>query len=155
MEETMKNKICKAAGALCTGLLLLAALPAGAENSTVEGGYVIHHNAITTDNLTPEIASAYHIQRSKERGMLNVSVIRGTKGKLGTPVAAKVKVTARTLIGQEENIPMREIHEGAAIYYIGDFPVVDREQLDFFITVTPKGEHAPLKAQLRQVFYTD
>ena len=145
----------RAAGALFVGALLLAAIPARAENSTVEGGYVIHHNAMTTDNLSPEIASAYHIQRSKERGMLNISVIRGEKGKLGTPVEAKVKVVARNLVGQEENIPMREIREGTAIYYIADFPVVNREQLDFFIEVTPQGEHAPLKAQLRQEFYTD
>ena len=141
---------------------LLAALAAfllvagaQAENSTAVGGYVIHHNALTTDNLSPQVASAYGIQRSKERALLNVSVLRGEAGKAGQPVAAQVKATARNLIGQQRDIPLREIREGSAIYYIGDFQVANREKLDFFLEVTPTGEHTPLRAQLQQEFYTD
>jgi hypothetical protein len=137
-------------------LALLLSTPAAlAENSTAAGAYVIHHNALTTDNLSPEVASAYDIRRSKERAMLNVSVIRGEPGKLGQPVAAKVKATARNIIGQQRDISMREIREGSAIYYIGDFPVVHKEKLDFFLEVTPAGETQPVKARLRQQFYTD
>ena len=136
-------------------VLLAAAQCAVAENSTAVGGYVIHHNALTTDNLSPQVASAYGIQRSKERAMLNVSVIRGARGEIGQPVEAKVKATARNLIGQERDIALHEVREGNAIYYIGDFPVANREKLDFFLQVTPKGEHTPLKAQLQQEFFTD
>jgi hypothetical protein len=141
--------------ALLTSALLLVSTAASAENSTVVGGYVIHHNAFTTDTLSPQIANAYGIRRSKERAMLNVSVIRGKPGMVGQPVEAKIKVTARNLIGQERQIAMREIREGDAIYYIGDFPVVNREKLDFFLEVTPSGEHQPLKARLSEQFYTD
>lgn len=140
---------------LIFGSLLFTGLPAHAENSTVSGGYVIHHNAFTTDILDPKVAAAYGIRRSKEQAMLNVSVIRGEPGMLGTAVAARVTVTARNLIGQERDIPMREIREGDAIYYIGDFPVSHKEKLDFFLQVTPEGETLPLKAQLQQQFYTD
>jgi hypothetical protein len=135
--------------------IVLYATAALAENSTAVGGYVIHHNALTTDNLSPEVASAYDIRRSKERAMLNVSVIRGQPGKPGEPVAAKVKATARNLIGQQRDIALREIREGRAIYYIGDFPVSNKEKLDFFLEVTPEGERLPLKARLNQQFYTD
>ena len=135
--------------------IVLYATAALAENSTAVGGYVIHHNALTTDNLSPEVASAYDIRRSKERGMLNVSVIRGQPGKPGEAVAAKVKATARNLIGQQRDIALREIREGRAIYYIGDFPVSNKEKLDFFLEVTPEGERLPLKARLNQQFYTD
>ena len=47
------------------------------------------------------------------------------------------------------------VSEGNASYYIGHFPVANREKLDFFLEVTPKGEHTPLKAQLKQEFFTD
>lgn len=134
--------------ALCAPALL-------AENSTAVSGYVIHHNALTTDNLTPEVASAYGIRRSKERAMLNVSVIRGAPGKMGQPVAAKVTATARNIIGQQRDIPLREIREGNAIYYIGDFPVADKEQLDFFLQVTPEGEGQSFNTRMSQQFYTD
>jgi len=136
-------------------LLLVAAQGTVAENSTAVGGYVIHHNALSTDNLSPQVASAYNIRRSKERAMLNISVIRGEQGKLGQPVAAQVKATARNLIGQQRDIPLREIREGGAIYYIGDFAVANKEKLDFFLEVTPVGENTPLKARMAQEFYTD
>lgn len=138
-----------------TTALLLTAPYAMAENSSVVSGYVIHHNAITTDNLSPQVASSYDIRRSKERAMLNISVIRGESGKLGQPVAAEVKATARNIIGQQRSITLREVREGNAIYYIGDFPVVNKEKLDFFLEVTPVGEHIPLKAHMQQDFYTD
>jgi hypothetical protein len=141
--------------ALVCGALLVTGLSAKAENSTATGGYVIHHNAFTTDTLNPQVASSYGIRRSKERAMLNVSVIRGEQGKLGKAVPAKVNATARNLIGQQRDIPLREIREGEAIYYIGDFPVAHKEKLDFFLQVTPEGESQPLKAQLQQQFYTD
>ena len=61
---------------LAAGLLALA-LPVAAlaENSTLVGGYTIHHNAMTTDTLTPQIAQMYDIQRSANRGMISVTVL--------------------------------------------------------------------------------
>lgn len=141
--------------AFFAAMLLMNGLSASAENSTVRGGYVIHHNAFTTDILDPKVASAYGIRRSKERAMLNVSIIRGEQGKMGTAVAARVTAVARNLIGQEQDIPMREIREGDAIYYIGDFAVSHKEKLTFFLQVIPEGEQQPLQAQLQQQFYTD
>lgn len=136
-------------------LLLLIAPFAHAENSTAIGGYVIHHNTLTTDNLSPQIASAYGIQRSRSRAMLTVSVVRGERGRVGTPVAAEVDATARNLIGQISKVDLREVREGDAIYYLGDFPVHNKEKLDFFLNVTPQGEQTPLKARFSETFYTD
>ena len=49
-------------------------IDAWAENSTAIKGYLIHHNALTTDVLTPEIASHYQIQRSKSQALINIAV---------------------------------------------------------------------------------
>ena len=113
------------------GALLLLALPltVAAENATHTGGYTIHHNALTTDNLPVQVATAYGIQRSKNRALLNVSVIRDEPGMLGTPVHAEIKAVARNLFGQIRPIEMREVVEDRAIYYIADFPVANREAL--------------------------
>lgn len=136
-------------------VFLLCASSAWAENSTRTGGYTIHHNALTTDNLPENVASAYGIQRSKHRGMLNVSVIQDKPGTTGTPVHAEVRVVARSLFGQARNIAVREIQEGDAVYYIGDFPVAHREMLLFDLEVMPANGRYPLRAHLRQEFYTD
>ncbi len=126
-----------------------------AENSTKIPGYTIHHNALTTDSLPPQVASAYDIRRSKNRAMLNVSVVKDVPGTTGKPVSADVRVIAKNLIGQGRDIPMREIREGEAVYYIGDFLVANREQLRFELEVTPAGERSAHTASLTQEFHTD
>ena len=134
--------------------LLLAPL-ALAENATRSGGYTIHHNALTTDSLPVQVATAYGIQRSKSRALLNVSVIRDVPGKMGTPVNAEIRVAAKTLFGQIRPIELREIVEDQAIYYIADFPVAHREVLLFEFEVLPEGGRYPLRASMRQEFYTN
>ena len=133
----------------------LAVMNAWAENSTHAGGYTIHHNALTTDNLPAQVATEYGIARSKNRALLNVSVIRDEPGTTGTPVHARIKAIARTLFGQIRPIELREIVEGNAIYYIADFPVAHREVLHFDFEVMPQGGRFPLRAGMRQEFYTD
>ena len=139
------------------GIVMLAALPLAvvAENATRTGGYTIHHNALTTDSLPAQVASAYGIQRSKSRGLLNVSIIRNEPNGTGMPVHADIRAVARTLFGQIRPIDMREIVEGEAIYYIADFPVAHRETLNFQFEILPQGGRYPLHAQMRHEFYTD
>lgn len=134
---------------------VLACTGAWAENATQVNGYTIHHNALTTDSLSPKVASAYSIQRSKGRGMVNISILKDKENSTGTPVAGNVKLSSRNLIGQKRDIPLREIREGEAIYYIADFPVGHREQLVFDVEVLPEGGHYPLAATFQQEFFTD
>jgi hypothetical protein len=136
--------------------LALAAwvMTATADNSTKVDGYTIHHNAITTDMLTPEISRAYRIPRSRNRGMLNVSVIRDAEGTTGTPVAAQVQAYSTNFLGQRRPIGMREIREGDAIYYIGDFLVQHGELLNFTIEVRPEGDSQVYATRMSQEFFT-
>lgn len=141
-----------------TLLLLILLLSAGfcaAENSTRISGYTIHHNAIPTAMLTPEIAGSYDIVRSKYRGLLNVSVIRESPGTTGQAVSARVSAYAINLIGKRHQIDLRQIREDDAIYYIGDFPIVDGETLNFILEVTPEGLTRPTRAAFSQTFYID
>jgi hypothetical protein len=137
------------------GLLLMAGLgPALAENSTKVPGHTIHHNALSSSQLAPEIARSYGIQRSPNRGLLNVSVIRDVPGTTGTAVTAQVEATSRNLQGQIREIAMREVREGPAIYYLGEFPVEHGETLRFDLRVRPQGAAASYAVELNQDFYT-
>ena len=135
--------------------LLFACLPliGMAENSTSIPGYIIHHNALPTDTLSPEVARHYGLTRSKNRGMLNVSVIKGIPGTTGQPVKAQVSAQATNLAGQSREIELREIIDGDAIYYIGDFRVADQETLNFTLQVTPEGSTESYSARLSQQFF--
>ena len=141
--------------ALTTGAaLLLCSVSSWAENSTRIPGYTIHHNAFTTDTLLPDVASSYNIRRSKNRAMLNVSIIKDKAGTTGTPVTGKVSARAKNLRGQVMDIPMREIKEADAVYYIGDFLVENQETINFQISVTPANETSAHTATLEQQFFT-
>ncbi len=134
--------------------LLLASSFAAAENSTRTDGYTIHHNAFLSNELSPEMASRYNIRRSPNRAVINISIIKDVPGTTGTAVTARVKVTSRNLRGQVRTIPLREIKEENAVYYIGEFLVENQEQVTFTIEATPEGGNKPLYATLKQQFFT-
>lgn len=135
------------------GALTLSAAVAG-ETSTRVDGYTIHHNAITTDSLAPQVASSYGIQRSTHRALLNVSLIKEAPGTTGRSTPAKVSTHAQNLLGQHWDIPMREIKDGEAYYYIADFPVKNEDTIDFIISVTPEGQSKPYQVKMTQQFFT-
>lgn len=119
------------------------------------GNYVVHFSAQSTDHLPPAIAREYNIVRSKNRAMLNVSVIRKSDS---TPVTAEVDVTTVNLTGQLKNVTMRKIEEPGdivAIYYVGDTTVANREVLVFDISVKPEGEAAASELRFKRQFYSD
>jgi hypothetical protein len=135
-------------------LTLLSPLGVLAENSQDFGDYVIHYNALATDMLPPAVARDYHITRSQNRGMLNITVLKKVLGSPGQPVHARVEASARNLAGQDRAINMREIREGNAIYYIGEFGVANEETLKFKVRARPQGERDFFEVELSQDFYT-
>jgi hypothetical protein len=135
-------------------LTLLSPLSVLAENSEDFGDYVIHYNALATDMLPPAVARDYHITRSQNRGMLNITILKKVLGSPGQPVHARVEATAKNLAGQDRNIKMREIREGNAIYYIGEFGVANEETLKFSVHARPQGERDYLDVEFSQDFYT-
>jgi hypothetical protein len=127
------------------------AAPAGETMKNI-GGYVVHFSAQSTDQLSPEIARAYNIVRSKNRAMLNVSVLREEDNE---SVEAEVLVKTVNLTGQLKNVTMRKVPDQQAIYYIGETPVANRETLIFDITVTPDGADTASEVRFKRQFYTD
>lgn len=127
------------------------AQPAGATSADI-GAHVVHFSAQSTDQLPPEVARAYNIVRSKNRAMLNVSVLNESDN---SAVTAEVTVKTVNLTGQLKNITMREITEQDAIYYIGEVAVANRETLIFDISVTPDGVDVASDVRFKRQFFTD
>ena len=137
-----------------TGANVPQAQPAE-ENSKDIGDHVVHFSAQGTDQLTPDIARAYDIVRSKNRAMLTVSVIEEASN---LPVPATVSVKTQNLTGQLKNVAMREIREPGdveAIYYIGETSIANQEVLIFDISITPEGSTSPSMVRFQRQFYMD
>ena len=137
------------------GLVLLLPISASAENSKDFGDFVIHYNAMATDMVPPEVARKYRITRSQNRGMINITVLKKVLSSPGQPVHARVQVTALNLAGQGRTISMREIREGNAIYYIGEFGVANEETLNFNVRARPQGTQEAVEVRFSQDFYTN
>jgi hypothetical protein len=125
--------------------------PAGESMKDI-GDHVVHFNAQLTDELSPEVARAYNIVRSKNRAMLTISVVSDADN---AAVPAKVTVKTVNLTGQLKNVAMREVEEQDAVYYIGETAVANRETLIFDITVTPEGAAGSSEVRFKREFYTD
>jgi hypothetical protein len=120
------------------------------------GNYEVHFNAVRTDSLTPEVARAYNIERSKNRVLLNVTVLHKEADHAPRkPVDGKVDVDAYNLNGQLKPLEMRRISEGEAIYNVGEVSISGSEILVFDIKVTPVNETKPLEVKFKREFFTD
>lgn len=151
-----KNRICGAFKKHILVFLLIMPILATADNAYDYGEYIVYYNAFTADSLSPEMASAYGIVRSKYKAVLNVSVQKKQAiGKLPVPVNAVLKVDALNLAGQAKNLSLRRVSEGKAIYYIADFRISNEELVRFDISLRPEGQVKALEFGFKQRFFID
>ncbi|KTC63051.1 homoserine acetyltransferase, partial [Pseudomonas fluorescens ABAC62] len=95
----------------------------------------VHYNTFTSSFLQPETAQAAGIVRSKEKGLINVTVIKGV-----TPVAAQVTGTIKDLGGKSEILTFKQINEKGGISYLAPYSVTQREYKTFTINVETGGK---------------
>lgn len=122
-------------------LIAIALMPAAhAEQAQKFGAIEVHYNAMLSSDLLPDVAKAYKIDRSKTRGIVTVSVLKKNAVGVAQPVPAKLTAYLVNLNNQLGNIDMREIKEGTAIYYLGEFRVAPPDTLKFTVSVEANGE---------------
>jgi hypothetical protein len=126
------------------------------ESFKISGAYEMHYNAVRTDQLTADIARAYGIERSKNKVLLNISVLhKDPTSNATSPTDADIQVIAHNLNGQLKDIQLRRIAENAATYYIGDVSFSGAETLVFEIKATPAGSTTPIEATLTREFFAN
>jgi len=143
---------------LLTLILLVATTSftgAQAEQSLTQNGYEVHYNAFNSGFLTPEVAQANGLTRSKVKALLNVSVLKLENDGSKRPVNALVAGDAKNLIGQIKQISFKKIDEGDAIYYLGEFRFSDEELLNFDLEVQPDPNQSAIKVRFSRTFYED
>ncbi len=119
------------------------------------GDYEMHFNAVRSDQLTADIARAYGIERSKNKVLLNVSVLNHVNGNTAATEAG-ITVLARNLNNQVKDLPLRRVTEGSAIYYIGETDIGSgAETLVFEINAVPNGSNNTITAKLTREFFAN
>ena len=136
-------------------LVLFLCNSAIAETTVVKGKYEMHYNVFPSVFLTTDVAKNYQIKRSKNKALINISILK-VLNEVRQPTEANVMVEAKNLLGQKPEIKLRKITEGKeAIYYIGMISVNNRETMNFKIKAIPAGSNIGIEAKLSKEFYTD
>jgi len=143
-----------AMGLLALSSFFLATTPVNAEQSQEIGDYVVHYNAMNTDTLSAEIARQYNIGRSKNRGMVSLTILKKQPGVAGKPVTAKVTAKSTDLTGKQQVLSMREVKDADAIYYLSEFTITHKEILNFEVLVSPENSAQTHEIKFKQEFYT-
>lgn len=133
----------------------LFTLTVHAEQKLIERGYEVHFNAFNSSFITPEVAAANGIVRSKVRALVNVAVFKLEQSGDKTAVRANIKGEASNLLQQIQTIKFKPIIEGDAIYYIGGFRFSEEERMTIELEVTPDPNQAPIQVSFNQTFYTE
>ncbi|MEO6679898.1 MAG: DUF4426 domain-containing protein [Pseudomonas sp.] len=114
----------------CLSITATAADIIKGERQETFGDLTVHYNTFNSTYLTPDIAKAAELIRSKNQGVINVSVIKGDK-----PVIAQVSGTIKDLTSKSVTLSFRQITEQGAVYYIAQYPVDQQETRTFEIKV--------------------
>lgn len=126
-----------------------------AEQKVKQGVYELHYNAFPSTFLSKEIANTYQITRSKNRGIINISVL-DTSHTPSKALEAEIDLVVHNLLNQNKDVKLIKItEENQAVYYLGSFALNNQEDVNFRITVTPAGTEETISAQFSREFYTD
>lgn len=114
----------------CLSASTLAADVIKGERKETFGDITVHYNTFNSTFLQPDIAKAAELIRSKNQGVINVSVVKD-----GKPVIASVTGTIKDLTSNSVPLKFRQVTEQGAIYYIAQYPVPQQETRTFEIEV--------------------
>ncbi|MEG0968389.1 MAG: DUF4426 domain-containing protein [Pseudomonas sp.] len=123
---------------LLTACLSMSAVAADAikgERQEVFGDTTVHYSTFISTFLQPDIAKAAELVRSKNQGVINISVI-----KAGKPVVTQVSGSVKDLTSNSIPLKFKQVNEQGAIYYLAQFPVEQQETRTFTINVDTGGK---------------
>ena len=119
----------------CVFFALLMTTPLiRAEQKVVFDDVEIHYIVLPTTSLKAEIAEQYQLERAPRRGFVNISILAAQPP--FEALSGVVEVDVKNLLGQSNQLVMREISEPPARYYLGTFDYSDEETMRLAIKVT-------------------
>jgi hypothetical protein len=148
------NTFQKLANVALLAAVVLISKPVLAGQFVAYGDYEIHYNAFSSTFIQPDIAQKVGLERSKRKALVNVSVLK-VNGNEKTAVNAIVTGAATNLIQQRQRLDFKEIDEGNAIYYIGQFGFSNEQIMRISLQVQPDPNLPAYTVEFEQKFYEE
>ena len=95
------------------------------------GEYKIFFSAFNSSFIPADIASSYKIVRGKDRGLVNVSIMKDIA--VGVPVQIKGEVS--NILQQSQKLKFFPVQEGKSLYYLAPFEFDNEDYLTFSINI--------------------
>lgn len=121
---------------------LIACLTAILSAAPVQGDevdwrdYKVYYTTFPSTLVPPEVAELHDITRGESRILTNVTVRRS-----GESVQASVTGTVTNLLNQMTTLEFREVIEEAAVYYLANQLVDEKDTLRYRLEIRPAGEN--------------
>lgn len=139
-------------------LLVLATATSGTASAeaVIFDDYEVHYSVFASTFLSPEVARQNDLNRSRNIGIVNISIMRATgDGGLKT-VPGQVEGKVLNDIQQATFLAFRRIQEGDDVYFISEFQYRPAELLTFQITARPSGSgNAELPIRFTHKLFND
>ncbi len=132
-------------------------LGARAANDTQQtfAGYEIVYSAFNSSFISPEVAATYHIIRGKDRGLVNIAVLKtGADVNIGGKPAL-VTGYVSNILGQRQQLAFVEVNEGTATYYLAPFRFQNEDFMTFKIRVQQDPDKPADELSFQRTFYRD
>jgi hypothetical protein len=103
------------------------------------GELSIHATAFAASALSPQVAERVGLGRDPHRGVLNVTIAKDRRGSTVSSGIAQVEARIVHPESMQGPIAMREIRDGTAISYMGEFALPEPTTVEVEIRVRPAG----------------
>jgi hypothetical protein len=117
------------------------------------GDLELHYGFVPAGELPVDLAMTYGINRSQDRVIVNVSVLRRRAGALPLPIDAEVDGSWRTLVGEAQPLAFRPVLEGGAVSYIAELPAANQGPITLELRARPP-QGVEMTARLTREFRT-
>lgn len=139
--------------AILVALLLLSATVQA--QSVSFGEYEVHYSVFPSTFLSPEIAAANNLQRSRSIGTLNIAIFKKDEhGQIST-VQGNVEGQVFNEIRQSTFLAFRRIQEGNAVYFISQYQYRPGELMTFQVTARASGHDRDMPVRFSHTLFND
>ncbi|MFL2530532.1 MAG: DUF4426 domain-containing protein [Porticoccaceae bacterium] len=113
------------------------------------GDKQIFYSAFDSSFIAPEVAVAYNFVRGKDKGLVNIAVVKT----LGQGEPAKISGQVYNIFQQSQSLEFIAIKEQNSIYYLAPFEFENEDLLTFKISVDSVDSQGPYSFKFQKKMY--
>ena len=113
------------------------------------GDIKIFYSAFDSSFIAPEVAVAYNFVRGKDKGLVNIAVVK----KLGQGEPAQISGKVLNIFQQSQQLEFIAIKEKNTVYYLAPFEFENEDLLTFKITVDSPVSQGPYSFKFQKKMY--